>query len=176
MKIEGRRLPRSGDGLVRPAVVSFPKARFFDLTDSAAVYMVGTDRIWTDGGSNCFRADFCDELQAGGQVLVFERDGETTAALTAKRYRFPIPAAAAGGETLRLVSVQFEDGGKCYDYRCGDETAEPGDLVLVDAAGETKQAVVAEVREVPEDELILPPSGYKRILSVVRRGGKKTDG
>ncbi len=112
MKIEGRRLPRSGDGLVRPAVVSFPKARFFDLTDSAAVYMVGTDRIWTDGGSNCFRADFCDELQAGGQVLVFERDGETTAALTAKRYRFPIPAAAAGGETLRLVSVQFEDGGK----------------------------------------------------------------
>jgi hypothetical protein len=46
----------------------------------------------------------------------------------------------------------------------------------VDAAGETKQAVVAEVRKVPEDELILPPSGYKRILSVVRRGGKKTDG
>ena len=42
----------------------------------------------------------------------------------------------------------------------------PGDLRSTDP---DKKGIM-EVREVPEDELILPPSGYKRILSVVRRG------
>ncbi|MCQ2436917.1 MAG: hypothetical protein MJ099_00795 [Clostridia bacterium] len=64
----------------------------------------------------------------------------------------------------RFASVEFEPGGKLFDYLCDDMNVHPGDDVVVLARGEEKIVRVVRVFTTLVDEMPLAPERYKTIL------------
>lgn len=90
---------------------------------------------------------------------VFIHDEECL--LELKDCRFEINAPKKNEEKVyKIASVEFCDGGKLYDYLCGDDIME-NDLVTISVNDEEKTVRVIRIQEKKESELALPVSRYK---------------
>ena len=67
------------------------------------------------------------------------------------------------GRKYAFASVEFNSGGKRYDYLC-DKTINVGDKVIVETADSEAEATVVAAFEKAESELALPLKCYRKVL------------
>ena len=68
----------------------------------------------------------------------------------------------------QFVSIQFESGGKTYDYLCDGIDVIKGDKVVIPSMNGPKEVLVCRVFQQSESDAPIEIVRYKSVLSVIK--------
>ena len=160
-----QRIPFADGEEPNKALITLGELSFCELTDSIRMQAKGNVVRWPAGENVTVRFDDCLIDRLAGRYW-FLWDGTVVAWVKADGYWFTHeePEAPAEDKAYTFASVRFSEGGRLYDYLCGELAVKPGDSVVVMGYdGETIVKVV-KVYQKKASELPLPLDRYKTLL------------
>lgn len=103
----------------------------------------------------------------GREVISFRLDDSARCILQADHFTPVLPEkeqpVITEGETVFMVTVRFDESGRCYDYVAEDKTLLPGDRVIVNGYNGPTAVTVVSCGSVQPSALPLPIERYKSI-------------
>ena len=166
LALDAMPLKRRDDYKVPEMLITIPRADYCELKSKI--------RIKTAPNSSCksFKDDAeivfdSFEYDWGEGITRFYLYDELVGEICTEFFTFTAPAKKKeepSGDIYHLVSVLFEESGRCYDYLCDDESVKVDDTVVVMGYDGEKQVKVVAVYDKYESELGLPVERYKKVI------------
>jgi len=134
-------------------LLTLPDVGFCGMTDKIVVTVKGVTEIKGEESKIIFDSVHGDSLV---------RNGETVLQINAARFDI-LPPKENAGNLIHFASVEFNPGGKPYDYICEDTAVAVGDKVTVVTKEGEQTVTVIRIFDKHESELSLPVAKYKKI-------------
>ena len=169
VSVTAQRVPR-GDDEPAQIMIVFPEEGQCMIRDRVTQRVRDVRGIRIIGGGDSFRANRIKRREMEwGDLYFFFRDDELTAVIDAGRFECTLENRQPAGRPYKVASVAFYDGGKLYDFLCGNLDVQVGDRVIVDGKTEDKEVRVMRVEDVPLSALEDRPEHYLKIKRIVSK-------
>jgi len=154
-------------GFVRKGLgtlVVLPQLNYCRFVKRVKIDITGVHKLKLYSKKSSFTCNYCYEED--DWLFFVASDGKVMAKLKADSYKLRIKQAVCDTSPVhQLVSVEFTENGKLYDYLCDlDIAVSEGEQVVVDTYEGEKVVTVRRVYSASEKELTLPFNRYKSVL------------
>ena len=166
LAIDAKPLKRHDENEPPQMLITIPRADYCELKKKIRIKTAPNSRYGTLDEKHEIIFDSV-EYDWGERKTSFYLYDELTGEIYTEYYTLTAPAKKKPeltGAIHHLVSVLFEESGRCYDYLCDDESVKVDDIVIVKGYDGEKAVKVVAVSDKYESELVLPIEKYKKII------------
>ena len=166
LRITVTRLPRPGQAAPKQVFECSPDDGYAALITGASFLAHNVKEAPNFGKKTHFRADGIDFDMTGGKSsrYSFCYHGQRVFSFSAKNFTRKFPQAHDDQDLTLFAQVRFAPGQTPVDCICDLPQAKAGDHVIVDMAGQEREAVVERVFRADPETLLMPDACYCHVV------------